>query len=46
MYAIEVASYGMVSIPSIMKTAIKATSKLAFHNLRGYNSGIIEGRDF
>jgi hypothetical protein len=47
MYATEVASSGMIYLPSFMKTGtgIQAILRLCFGNLRGCKVGITDGRD-
>jgi hypothetical protein len=46
-YAVEMASGGMIYLPSSMKiaTGVQAILRFCLSNLRGYNVGIIEGRD-
>jgi hypothetical protein len=46
MYTIEMASGGMIYIPSFMKiaTGVKAILRFQFGNLRGCNVGITDGR--
>jgi hypothetical protein len=43
----EVASGGMMYIPSFMKTGtgVQAILRFCLRNLRGYNVGIADGRD-
>jgi hypothetical protein len=47
MYAVEMASCGMIYLPSFMKTAtgIQAVLRFCLRNLKGSNAGIIDGRD-
>jgi hypothetical protein len=47
MYAIKMASCGMIYISSFMNigTGVQAILRFCFRNLRGYNVGITGGRD-
>jgi hypothetical protein len=47
-YPVEIASCGMIHVPSFMKIGrgIQATYKFCLRNLRGCNVGITDGRDF
>jgi hypothetical protein len=46
-YAVEVASCGMIYIPSFMKigTGVQVILRFCLRNLRGCNVGITDGRD-
>jgi hypothetical protein len=46
-YSVEMASHGMISIPSFMKigAGIQAVLRFCLRNLRGCNVGITDGRD-
>jgi hypothetical protein len=46
-YVVEVASCGMIHIPSFMKTGtdIEAVLRFCLRNLRGCNVGITDGGD-
>jgi hypothetical protein len=45
-YTVEMASCGMIYIPSFMKTAtsVQAILRFCFRNLRGCNVGITDGK--
>jgi hypothetical protein len=47
MYAVEMASGGMIYIPSFMKidTGVQAIRNVFLSNFRGCNVGIADGRD-
>jgi hypothetical protein len=47
-YAVEMASCGIIYIPSYMKidTGVQATVKFCLRNFRDCNVGITDGRDF
>jgi hypothetical protein len=46
-YAVEMALYDMIYLPSSMKigTGVKAKLRFRISNLNGYNVGITEGRE-
>jgi hypothetical protein len=46
-YAVEIASYGMIYIPSFMKIGmgVQAILRLCLRNLKGCNFGITDDRD-
>jgi hypothetical protein len=47
MYAVEMASWGMIYFPSCMKTGtgVQAILTICLRNLKGCNIGITNGRD-
>jgi hypothetical protein len=47
MYAVEMASCGMIYLPSFVKisTGVQAILRFCLRNLRGSNVGITNGRD-
>jgi hypothetical protein len=48
MYAVEMASCGMIYLPSFMKigTGVQAILRFCLRNLKGCDVGITDGRDF
>jgi hypothetical protein len=46
-YAVKVASYGMIYLPSFMKigTGVQAILRFCLRNLRVCNVGITDGKD-
>jgi hypothetical protein len=48
MYAVEMVSCGMLSLPGFMKigTGVQAILRYRLRNLRGCSVGITDGRDF
>jgi hypothetical protein len=47
-YAVEMVSCGIICIPSFMKidTGVQVILRFCLRNLRGYNVGTADGRDF